>query len=553
MFLHQDNDDMVAMQAIEVIGMDDGEDNITTTSLSVPIITWSPPMLELSATSVSLSSSSSSSSPSSLTPGQPAASTAPRLHQLQQDGCNKDEALEILFAMLSNERSAPTNTVQRVGLVETPYHDIMSPSSFDDGSTTAENDPNQVNDHDRSKMCEWYYEMSEFLKIDRATASRSLALLDRFMAIPVNDPTLQASCTTVAPPPPSFTSEANITVAQAVIAASKHRDVYQLVALTALFLAIKLFERLSVEPSHASYLSRGRYTAQEVVKMESIMLHALEWKVCSADKVDFVNAYLDVVWPKKCERSNNNSDPHQQYHYLLSSFKDLSMMQIQVSDYDSSFASMKPSCVALAAVNNALEFKKEDMSPEDYRSILKSLHGLANKLFCSHDGMETDNTVLERNQLAMTMERLRGVIDPTVVRRSIDYSSSCRGGSTSSMEASPTSTSSYERYHFSPSVHSDDFSATASGDTQQQYVAVSPLDVALESIENFDVTQLFCCGTTQHTIGPSLRNSTRYGGNNDIVADSKQKGHSSRHSVRITDSPSPTSIASTTRFGARLL
>ena len=48
------------------------------------------------------------------------------------------------------------------------------------------NESDMVNNHDRTKMCDWYYEMSDFLKIDRATASRSLTLLDRFMVVPIH-------------------------------------------------------------------------------------------------------------------------------------------------------------------------------------------------------------------------------------------------------------------------------------------------------------------------------------------------------------------------------
>ena len=43
-------------------------------------------------------------------------------------------------------------------------------------------DEDLVNDHDRTKMCDWYYARSDFLGIDRATAGRSLTLLERFMA-----------------------------------------------------------------------------------------------------------------------------------------------------------------------------------------------------------------------------------------------------------------------------------------------------------------------------------------------------------------------------------
>jgi len=513
MFYHQDAHDAVAMQEIEVIGMDDGEDNITTTSLSMPIVVWSPPMLELSATSVSSSSTSSSSSASSSSSGHSVA-TGPR-HQDRYSNINhnKDDALNILLAMLSNESSF--HTPAHRARLEAACRGFLY-ASLDD--TT-----DHVNDHDRARMCDWYYEMADFLKIDRATASRSLALLDRFMATPI-DSSVALSTRTI----PSFASKENITVTEAVIAASKHRDVYQLVALTALFLSIKLFERLSIEPSHVSYLSRGRYTAQEVVKMESIMLQALEWKVCSAYKVDYVNAYLDVVLSK----GDMNTT-----HHLLSSFKDLANVQIQLSDYDSSYSFLKPSLVAFAAVNNAFEMQRDGMSTIDQHIVRESIQGLMNKMY-HHNRME-------RDELARTMERLRASVDPNVVGRSVEYS--CCSG-TPSIEPTRTTSTSYDRHRFSPSLQRDD-NSSASADTQQQYVAVSPLDVALESIENFDVTQLLCCGGSTHQTDFSTH------GNNGIVLEEqkKRRQHHAPRSVTVTDSPSPTSVIPTTRFGSRLL
>jgi len=505
MFFHQDAHDAAAMQEIEVIGMDDGEDNITTTSLSVPIVVWSP-----SASSSSTSSSSSSSSSASAS-----SSSGPR----HQDRCNdninynKDDALDILLAMLSNESSF--HTPAHRARLEAACRGFLYTSLLDD--TT-----DHVNDHDRAKMCDWYYEMADFLKIDRATVSRSLALLDRFMATPI-DPSVALSTRTT----PSFASEEDITVTEAVISASKHRDVYQLVALTALFLSIKLFERLSIEPSHVSYLSRGRYTAQEVVKMESIMLHALEWKVCSAYKVDYINAYLDVVLSK----GDINTT-----HHLLSSFKDLANIQIQLSDYDSSYSFLKPSLVAFAAVNNAFEMQRDGMSTIDQHIVRESIQGLMNKMY--------HHNSLERDELARTMERLRASVDPNVVGRSVEYS--CCSG-TPSIEPSRTTSTSYDRHRFSPSLQSDD-NSSASADTQQQYyVAVSPLDVALESIENFAVTQLLCCGSSTHQTDYSTH------GNNGIVMEEKKKRRHAPRSVTVTDSPSPISVIPATRFGSRLL
>ena len=215
-------DQVEPMQEIEVISSD-GYDNITTTcsSTSSPIISS-------------------------------VVSFPPRDDSAESKELNKqksDEAMQALLAMVEKERTIPPLD-----------YDHHSPSD------------NSVTDIDRQKMCEWYYEMADFLKIDRSTASRSMMLLDRFMAASTHS--------------------------HVAAQARQNRDQYQLFALTSLFITIKLFERLNIQAEHVSYLSRGRYEPQEIINMEVVMLAALEWKVSEASKVDYVDIIMDYIIPR---------------------------------------------------------------------------------------------------------------------------------------------------------------------------------------------------------------------------------------------------------------
>lgn len=288
----QDNNEAaqqaVAMQEIEVVSMDDGEENITLSSSTLRSTTPStlielspPPLLPcLSSTPTSVSSTATHHSPS----------MPPQSIKEQQD-----ESLDILLSMLSKEQTLSTidyttrNNVKPTPISISASSDNRSLSSnlLDSPNTNNSNSSEEepINNSDRTKMCDWYYEMSDFLKISRSTASRSLTLLDRFMSTDFGRL--------------SSVKEAGreYNVAGVVVAATQNRDEYQLVALTALFLSIKLYERLNIQPEHVSYLSRGRYTSDEVIQMEIVMLQALEWKVCVADKIDYVESYLDVMLP----------------------------------------------------------------------------------------------------------------------------------------------------------------------------------------------------------------------------------------------------------------
>lgn len=479
------------------------------------------------------------SPPPPMRPSTPARSNSQIKTPAYARASQQEEALEILEAMLSSEQTLPPiDRRARRGIRPTP----VSVSGGNCDASAFDEDP--VNDHDRAKMCDWYYEMSDFLKIDRATASRSLTVLDRFMAAPVHSMPSARS--------PSA-SEAGYTVAGAVVAASRNRDEYQLAALTALFLSIKLYERLNIQPEHVSYLSRGRYGAEEVVRMEVIMLKALEWRVCRPDKVDYVSAFLGAALPppaaaassSSCAtstsslsstskfvrkassrtaacsdimddcsdsdgsssssgRGSSDQQDDQDKHPLFAGLRDLASLQIQLSDFDSSFSTQRPSLVAFASVINAYEMRKDGMDDSDRSALLSGLRGLMERMYSD-----------DRDELARTADRLRAFVDFSgqsgqgdviggggeeagvgyLFCGSGDVTPTPSAASTSSLPSvldslTPTT---YQRHHHHI-VCGTDASLSASDDSSAGYVEVSPLDVALESMESFDVSHLLCCG-----------------------------------------------------------
>ena len=512
MHRHYAQEAAVAMQEIEVISMDDGEDNVTTTALPSP-----PSSTRLASPSLVSLGSSSSMDHHHHNMHQPRdihmTSSQTVLEEKQKQQQRADEALESLFAMLSKEQPLPTVDHRGRSFIKpTPINSESKGLSSTTFTTHDDNDDDPVNDHDRTKMCDWYYEMSDFLKIDRATASRSLTLLDRFMSTPMS-----SSSTILSSSSPVIANCTEYNVAGVVVAASQNRDEYQLVALTALFLAIKLFERLNIQPEHVSYLSRGRYTSEEVVRMEMIMLSALEWKVCTADKVDFVDAYLDVCLPsmknvgkssssKKSEvageagSSSCSDDNYCNDDPILISLRDLANLQIQLSDFESSFSTKKKSLVAFAAVINAYEMKKDALSRVDQHIFLESVQRLMNKMYPSRCYSAFGKG--EREEFARTVERLRVLVDPSSdTGSSIPGTPTAVSSSSSNVELTPTS---HQRYN--------------NGAQQFKYqetsgIDISPLDVALESMENFDMAQLLCCGAgSEHHQDPAFQH-------NAIVAD----------------------------------
>ncbi|KAL7550187.1 hypothetical protein ACHAWF_013427 [Thalassiosira exigua] len=493
------------MQEIEVVSMDDGDDAVTASSPR---------------------SSSPASSFEATTPRSPPPPSPP-FGLGTPSRSPQDRAVDVLAAMLEDEGVLrPVDPRARARVRATPIT-ASSASSSGPFSTSArvvepeEEEEEPVNDRDRVKMCDWYYEMSDFLKVDDATASRALRLLDRFMASvppPQSDPPSSTS-----PParrrgrrrPASERSpprRPGADVAGVVAAASRDRDEYQLAALTALFLSIKLFERLDVQPEHVSYLSRGRYGAEEVVRMEGVMLAALEWKACQADRADFIEAVADVLVPEggsdgrdglrgrgsprshqgRPRRHGRRWDEEEDSDPLRSSLKELAHLQIQRSDFDSSFAIKRPSTVAFAAVVNAFEMRGVDrrlVDEEDRRLFLEGARRIADVLYPPANVASEG----EKEELAEVMERLRALVEPRPPAPPTPPPPPSSGsGPGASNQWERFASSPFQTPHQAPDRHPSSSSASAAASSSH----VSPLDMALESMEGFEVA--FCCGGGDH-------------------------------------------------------
>jgi hypothetical protein len=581
MFVYQDAAAAVAMQEIEVVSMDDGEDNVTANIIHPPphrsAVVASPPPPPPPSSSRAFTTTAAPSDDDDRADGpEEGGATAP--------------VLDVLIAMLADERApagAEEDRAARSRIEATPIsggrgggggagaaHAPLAPAG-----DAHRHDP--VNDYDRARMCDWYYEMSDFLKIGRATASRSMSLLDRFMAAPVHRMVRTTTTTTTMHCSSLITASSTLSssstsssatsatdrmeregeerdhrphsVAGVVVAASRMRDEYQLAALTALFLSIKLFERINIQLEHVSYLSRGRYTAGEVMRMELVMLHALEWRVCRADKVDFANAYLDVMLPG----GGREDDPRRRA--LLSGVWDLAAAQIKMSDYDPSFSGQRPSLVAFASVINALETRRGDFSDDDLGRVLLTARWLV---------ALTDRRG-ERGELLRTAERLRALADPPSSSAPRDGGVGCWYffcGGPSSSSSPPSSVDPVPAPRRGGggvvgndmNISVDDASPSSSDTPSQGYAKVSPLDVALESMESLIVARLLCCGSIDHP--PPHRcddvDSDGHRGNHDRIAPpgkKRQHGHAAtngRGGIGMANShSSPTSIT-TIIFGA---
>lgn len=169
----------------------------------------------------------------------------------------------------------------------------------------------------RAKMCEWNYQVVDHLNLDREVVLVAMSYLDRAVLGGGNQDTVSTRT-------------------------------FQLVSITALYLATKLYETNNVVTrtcdllSFFAYLCRGVFASKDIVKMELALLESLHWDVHPPTPQAFC---LELV------RLVPSHVPPVTRHNLLQTAQFL----IELSVCDTRFVAKSPSDIALAAMISAFE------------------------------------------------------------------------------------------------------------------------------------------------------------------------------------------------------
>jgi len=200
-------------------------------------------------------------------------------------------------------------------------------------------------------MIAWCYQIVDICGFDHESVDIAVSYLDRFLMTKSGMPALH------------------------------DRKTYQLVAMTCLYVAIKLFEPEVIDPSIVSHLSRGAYTEEDVTDMEMVILSALQWRVQPPTAMAFVRHFLALADVE--ERTKN---------LIVGA----SRVQIEnaVKDYD--FISINPSMIAAASILNTARFMDRTSLPDGSRcslSLVLEQHG-SNRLIYGNKMREIRDKLL---------------------------------------------------------------------------------------------------------------------------------------------------------------
>lgn len=229
----------------------------------------------------------------------------------------------------------------------------------------------------RRKICEWAYNVVDHFHLDREVVSLSLSYLDQYISIKRNEVEKTSK----------GMSSRRI---DRILSDKIDGRTFQLAATTSLYIAIKVhgehIDRQILDSTQkltiSSFvdLSRGQFSAEDLVSMELELLEALKWRVNPPTPVKFA-AYLLRLLPTQLRRKGHreyNDDIRQQESKLSFTIDErvvhvlyeLSRYLTEVSVYVHSLsATFKPSVVAYATVLISINLIDTVALPQENREL----------------------------------------------------------------------------------------------------------------------------------------------------------------------------------------
>jgi len=202
-----------------------------------------------------------------------------------------------------------------------------------DSCDSSSNAPGRINECWREKICEWAYQVIDHFDFNREVVAVSLSYLDRFLCV-----------------------------------RQVNKKIFQLAAMTSLYMAIKLYEPSTLKMSSFIELSRGYFTIEHIIAMEETLLRDLSWYMHPPTALSFVKYQLALF--DLCKIDCCPSTKHD--------IGELARFLCELSVCDYYFVTKKPSSVAVAALLTAMDNIDQMRLPQRTRDqFLSSIRGVA--------------------------------------------------------------------------------------------------------------------------------------------------------------------------------
>lgn len=197
---------------------------------------------------------------------------------------------------------------------------------------------------DRTKIVDWCYSVIDQCEFERETVAIAIEMVDRFLSKP---------------------SELSLRVLSS-------RFQFQLLAMTALYLSIKTYERNMLSIEFFTTISCDQYSANEIESMELSLLEGLSWHITPPTCVQMAHHILSLVSKLVTIRQT-----------VWAAVLDEVAFQVEHAVRDYYFVTERPSTVAMAAIFNAIE----KIGVQYRQEILNALVAVMNDEFDSPENV----------------------------------------------------------------------------------------------------------------------------------------------------------------------
>lgn len=246
---------------------------------------------------------------------------------------------------------------------------------------------------DRKKLVNWCYHFVDHCRLSRETVASAMEMVDRFLST--------AST--------SISNSADADAARAVCEeALRDQSKLQLLTVAALYLSIKINERVAVPSDLFAEMCSGAYSTEEIEDMERLLLSGLSWR-CHAPTAHQVGlSILSLILPFV-------DIPEDTWGFLIDEMKYL--IELTVLNYD--FSIQRTSTVALAAVHNAIG----EIRCKGHQEMLRLYLSVIMECFYSGHSEEIINEVRRKLQSLLIHEEYE---DECVDEGSLDLEDSLK-------------------------------------------------------------------------------------------------------------------------------
>jgi len=194
---------------------------------------------------------------------------------------------------------------------------------------------NKVTPNDRMALVDWIYSIVDKCKLERESVAVAMNIADRFMS------TQQGSTKIL-----------------------YNRGQYQLLLVAAIYIAIKINERVIVSSKDLSIASWGMYSSEQIENMEMKILSGLKWRLHCPTALKIGCHILRLLWTQAYEtNSKMKSDVWYFLHQELAYQAENAVRGYQ-------FTTERPSTIATVAIMNAIEQVNDDA---DYKLLMDTL------------------------------------------------------------------------------------------------------------------------------------------------------------------------------------